>query len=255
MVFSKGVFMSATKLIISKITAVILIVFSLIMLVFFGAYVFAPEATEGFISGMPSWAGEILNAMTFDEAESALSIGTFFEKIGIPSYTFSVADGEIPVLSVNLAAIIVFVILLLLSNFLKPLSLITTLAVNIVAGITAIGIIEGYEYAVLNGISSWAAASSSFLPMLVMFAVLLFSGCDQWVGVIAGLDERRHFSEYFAYSTGFLFAAAVIAFVLTAIAWLIMGLGWAGFAFIAFFLICVVSVIMEAISLFHVSYI
>ena len=247
--------MSTARVVISKITAVLLILATVALLVFFGAYAFAPEATESFISGMPSWAGGILDAMTFDEPEKALSIGAFFEKIGIPSYTFSVADGEIPVLSVNLAAIILFVILLFISNFLKPLSLITTLAVNIVCGITSLGIIEGYEYAVANGISTWAAASENFLPMLLLLALLLFSGCEQWVGIIAGIDERRHLSEYFAYSTGFLFVAAVIAFVLTAISWLIMGFGWAGFVFVAFFLICVVSVIMEIISLFHVSYI
>lgn len=247
--------MSVAKVLINKITAVILILCTVALLVFFGAYAFAPESTESFISGMPSFLGGILKALTFSEPESALAIGTVFEKVGIPSYTLSLADGTVPVLSVNLAAIILFVILLFISNFLKPLSLITTLTVDIVGGITALGIIEGYERVVAGGGSAWSAASSCFFPMFILLAVLLFSGCDQWVDVLAGLDERRHISEYFSYSAGFLFVAAVVAFALTAIAWLLMGLGWAGLVFVAFFLICVLSIIMESITLFRVSYI
>lgn len=247
--------MSIVRVVISKITAVLLILCTVALLVFFGAYTFAPEATASFVSGLPSFFGGILEALTFSEPESALAIGTVFEKIGIPSYSFSLLDGEVPILSVNLVAIILFVVLLIVSNFFKPLSLITTLTVDIVGGITALGIIEGYERVVAGGGSSWSAASSCFFPMFILLAVLLFSGCDQWVDVLAGFDERRHISEYFSYSAGFLFVSAVIAFALTAIAWLLMGLGWAGLVFVAFFLICVLSIIMESITLFRVSYI
>ena len=247
--------MITAKILINKISAALMILITVLLLVFFGAYAFAPEATNGFVQDMPEWLGNIFGALTADEGEVALSIGAFFENVGIPSYSFRVAGSDTPVLVVNLAVIIIFVVLLIASNFIKPLSLITTLAADVAAGVTAIGIIDGYNRVVASGVSTWSAASSCFLPIFTLLAVLFFSGCDQWIDVFAGLDERRHISEYFSYSLAFIVIAVVVALVLAILSWLIMGFGWAGFVFVSFFLICVLSIILEAIILFHVSYV
>ena len=254
MVFSKGVFMSATKLIISKITAVILIVFSLIMLVFFGAYLISPESITQFFENMPAWMNAALDILSMDNAvDATLTLGSFFERFDIPSYSFGLA-GAAPVISVNLVVIILFIALTIVSYIVPPISLITTLGANLVGCITAIRMIGAFNAERAQGGSTWALASSCFWPLLLMFVVLLFSGCDQWVDVFAGLDERRRVSEYLLYSSIFAVIAFVVSFVLSALAWLIMGIGWAGFVFVAVALITVADIILESILLFRSVY-
>ena len=74
------------------------------------------------------------------------------------------------------------------------------------------------------------------------------------VDVFAGLDERRRVSEYLLYSSIFAVIAFVVSFVLSALAWLIMGIGWAGFVFVAVALITVADIILESILLFRSVY-
>ena len=98
--------MSIVKILMNKITAAILILVTAVLLVFFGMAALAPEATENLRSDSSSFVGGVLDVFVFDEIGVDKGISGFFEKIGIPSFSFGGLEGEGGAVRINILFII-----------------------------------------------------------------------------------------------------------------------------------------------------
>ena len=243
--------MNILKLLVGKLSSAIIICFTILLLVFFGSYLVKPESTTEFLNTLPSWLGGVVDAFEVEGEEATeFNVGSFFENLKIPSYSFAVEGCPTPVISINLVVIILFFIATIVSFFVAPVSLITTIVANVIAWIASIRLIGAYQYVVAEGVSTWDAAGYCFWPMVVMIMILLFSACDEWVDVIAGLDNQKFVSEYFLYSAIFAAAAFVVSLIFSGLSWLAMGLGWGGMLYVLLVIVGIVGAILEMLLLF-----
>ena len=255
--------MSTAKNLMNKIIAVIMIVYTALLLLLFGAYAFAPESTQSFLDNMPGWMGFIIELFQADDAAAAL-LGSVFEELNINSDTPAFMEIELSFL--NGTSVMIFVLIvgpvlvLFCSGLLKLIALIAVLIANLVGGIVAMRIMAGYSLAVAEGQGTWEIANTCFLTVLILFAILLFGGCEMWIDTFMESNEeksvfgliKRGIKKIWVSILVFL-ASAAVSLVLSGISWVFMGLGWSGFVLVSLFLICLSSIIMEGVVLFRVD--
>lgn len=235
---------------INKISAVILILSSLILLVFFSAYFLAPEATYAFfmslVESLPSGSEKVVGLLSLDLSE----ILNLSNELGDVNVTLG--NGQ----SLNLGMIMPVVILILLSFLFsfKLVSVIVKFIFNLSAGISAIYVIETFETYVSHGISYREATNTMQWLLLGMAMALSIEIVIQLYDLF--IEDKKPLGpvQSFIYPVISLFLTAVVTLVITGISWFILGFGLSGILFAMYAIVCIIGIILEGRSLFGRSY-
>ena len=243
--------MSFISNLMNKISAVILILSSLILLVFFSAYFLAPEATNAFfmslVESLPSGSEKIVGLLSLDLSEVSNLVNELTGDVNI-----TLGNGQ--VLDVRIIICVIAALLLGLLMRLKLLSVIAKFVFNLSAGISAIYVIETFETYVSHGMSYKEAANTMGWLLFGMAFALSLEIMLQLFELFIEDKKPLGAMQSIAYPMMFLFLALVVALVVTGISWLILGLGLSGILFAMYAIVCIIGIVLEGKSLFGRSY-